>query len=105
MAATLTEQGGLQLLYESLRQRLHCIGENHIHAEEVVARFDDVVDLDGLFVGEDTVGFIENFNLISGQPVAGHPAGTVGEVCLDVVIQTMEVFLLFLTEESFCQRG
>ena len=46
MAAALAEQGGLQLLDESLRQRLHGVGEDYIHTEEVVTCLDDIVDLD-----------------------------------------------------------
>ena len=34
MAAALAEQGGLHLLDESLRQRLHGVGEDHIQAKE-----------------------------------------------------------------------
>jgi 2-C-methyl-D-erythritol 2,4-cyclodiphosphate synthase len=98
MAAALAEQGGLQLLDESLRQRLHCIGENHIHAEEVIASLNNVVDLDGLFVGEDAVGFIENFNLISGQPVAGHASVAVDHVDLQIFIEAEILFAVALLE-------
>ena len=82
MAAAFAEQGGLQLLDESLRQRLHGVGEDHIHTEKVIASLDDIVDLDGLFAGEDAVGFLEDFNLITGKPLAGHASVTVDHVDL-----------------------
>ena len=96
MAAALAEQGGLQLLDESLCQRLHGVGENHIHAEEVVASLDDVVDLDGLFVGEDAVGFVQHFDLIAGQPITGHAPVAVDHIDLNVVIETAILFAVTL---------
>ena len=105
MAAALAEQGGLQLLDESLRQRLRCIGENHIHAEEVIASLNNVVDLDGLFVGEDSVSFVKYFYLITGEPVAGHASIAVDHVDLLVFIETAVHFAVALLDKCFEKFG
>ena len=105
MAAALTEQGELQLLNESLCQRLHGIGENHIHAEKVVASLDDIVDFDGLFVSEDTVGLIQYLDLITGQPVAGHAPVAVDHVDLQVFIETAVHFAVALLDKCFEKFG
>jgi len=101
MATALAEQGGLQLLDESLRQRLHGVGEDHIHAEEVVARFDNVVDLDGLFVGEDSVSFVKHFYLITSEPVAGHASIAVDHIDLQVFIEATIHSAVALFNKSF----
>ena len=105
MAAALAEQGGLQLLDESLCQRLHGVGENHIHAEEVIASLDNVVDLDGLFVGEDAVGLVQHLDLITGQPVAGHASVAVDHVDLQVFIEATVHSAVALFDKGFEKFG
>ena len=105
MAAALAEQGGLQLLDESLRQRLHGVGEDHIHAEEVIASFDDVVDLDGLFVGEDAVGLVQYFNLITCQPVTGHASVAVDHIDLQEFIEAAVHSAVALLNKCFEKFG
>lgn len=105
VAAGLAEQGGLQLLDKSLRQRLHGAGEDHIHTEEVIARFDDVVDLDGLFVGEDAVSFVQYLNLIAGEPVAGHATVAVDHVDLQVFIEATVHSAVALFNKGFEEFG
>ena len=105
MAAALAEQGGLQLLDESLCQRLHGVGENHIHAEEVVPRLDDVVDLDGLFVGEDAVCLVQYLNLIAGEPVTGHASVAVDHVDLQILIEATVHSAVALLNKRFEKFG
>lgn len=82
--AALAEQGDLQLLDESLRQRLRCVGGNHIHAEGVIASLNDVIVLDGLVVGEDAFSLVQHVNLIAGEPIASHMSVSVDHVDLQV---------------------
>jgi len=105
MAAALTEQGGLQLLDERLCQRLHGVGENHIHAKEVVAGLDDIIDLDGLFVREDAVGLIQHLDLISGESVAGHAPIAVDHVDLQVLIEAAVHPAVALLDKCFEKFG
>ena len=105
MAAALAEQGGLQLLDESLCQWLHGVGQDHIHTEEVVASLDDVIDLDGLLVGEDAVSFVQHLNLIAGQPAAGHTSVAVNRVDLQVLIEAAVHFAVALFNKSFEKFG
>ena len=105
VAAALAEQGGLQLLDESLRQRFHGVGENHINAEEMIVGLDDVVDLDGLFVGENPVGLIQHFNLITGQSVAGHAAIAVNHIDLQVFIEAAIHSAVALLDKGFEKFG
>ena len=52
----------------------------------MISCFDDIVDLDGLFVREDAVSFVQYLNLITGEPVTGHSSVTVDHVDLQVFI-------------------
>lgn len=63
MPADLAEQCRLQLVNKALSQRLHGVGQDHIHAEKVIPRFNDIVDLDGSVVGKYTVG-LQNIGII-----------------------------------------
>ena len=105
MAAALAEQGGLQLLDKILCQRLHGVGENHIHAEEVIASLNNVVDLDGLFVGEDTVSFVQHLDLIAGESVAGHASVTVDHVDLQVFVKATIHSAVALFDKCFEKFG
>lgn len=105
MAAALAEEGGLQLLDESLSQRLHGVGENHIHTEEVIPCFDNVVDLDGFFVGEDPVGLVQNLDLIPCESVAGHASVAVDHIDLQVFIEAAVRSAVALLDKGFEKFG
>ena len=105
VAAAFAKQGGLQLLDESLCQRLHGVGEDHIHAEEVIASLNDVVDLDGLFVGEDTVSLIQHLDLITGEPVTGHASVAVDHVDLQIFVKAAIQPAVALLDKCFEKFG
>ena len=44
-------------------------------------------------------------NLLSGESVAGHPARGIGQIHLDVFIDSIVVILLFLVLDLFDQWG
>ena len=105
VTAALAEQGRLQLLDESLCQRLHGVGQDHIHAEEVIASLNDVVDFNGLFVGEDAVGLIQHLDLIASQPIAGHASVAVDHVNLQVLIEATVHSAVALFNKGFEKFG
>ena len=45
----------------------------------------------------------DGFHLLPGQPVAGHAAGAVGQIDLDIIVQPVKALLLFLPEQLLCQ--
>lgn len=82
---------------------LHMI-QNVVNTDTVVQDFHQVGDFHR-FKGNGHLAFFEDgFHLLAGQTVACHPARTVGQIGLDIVVQPMEVFLLFLTDQLLCQR-
>ena len=72
VAAVIAEQLHLDLVNECLVQWFHRIAQNHIDSKEVISCFDDIIDLDCFAAGDNAVGFIQHFDLVASQSVAGH---------------------------------
>ena len=78
--------------------------EDVVYADTVVQDLHQIGHLHGL-KGYRHLSFREDgFHLLSGQPVACHAAGAVGQIDLDIVIQPVIAFLLFLPEQLLRQR-
>ena len=81
--------------------------QNVVHAGAVVQDFHQVGDFHR-FKENGNLAFLEDgFHLSAGQAIAFHPSGTVSQIGLHIVVQTMKAFLFsdgsdFLPERQFC---
>ena len=105
VAAVVAEQLHLNLMNECLVQWLHRIAQNHIDSKEVISCFDDIIDLDCFAAGDNAVGFIQHFDLVARQPVAGHAAVTIDHVDLDIVVKTTILSAVSLLDQIFEKWG
>ena len=105
MAAVVAEQLHLDLMNECLVQWLHRIAQNHIDSKEVISCFDDIIDLDCFAAGDDAVGFIQHFDLVASQSVAGHTPIAVDHVDLDIVVKTTILSAVSLLDQIFEKWG
>lgn len=77
--------------------------EDVVYADTVVQNLHQIGHLHGL-EGHRHLAFLEDgFHLLPGQPVACHAAGAVGQIDLDIVVQPVIAFLLFLPEQLLRQ--
>ena len=77
--------------------------EDVVYADTVVQNLHQIGHLHRL-EGHRHLALLEDgFHLLPGQPVACHAAGAVGQIDLDIVVQPVIAFLLFLPEQLLCQ--
>ena len=99
MLAVVAEQLCLKLIDERLGQRLHSVGQDRVHAEEMITRFHDIIDLDGFAVGEDLILLVKHLDLIAGKTVACHATVAVDHVDLQILIESSILFAVALLEK------
>lgn len=105
VTAIVADQLHLNLMNECLVQWLHRIAQNHIDSKEVVSCFDDIIDLDCFATGDDSVGFVQQLDLVASQPVAGHSTVTIDHVDLDIVVKTTILSAVSLLNQIFEKWG
>lgn len=93
----------MELLNEFRSQRLLCMVEDVVNADTVIQDLHQIGHLHGL-KGHRHLAFPEDgLHLLPGQPVAGHAAGAVGQIDLDIIVQPVKALLLFLPEQLLRQ--
>ena len=86
MAAQVAEQGGVQLGEEVGLQLFHSVVQNEVHTDEVVAGFNEVVELHFFIGNQDLVFVVKEFYLIERETIASHAVGTISQICLQIIV-------------------
>ena len=71
----------------------------------MIASLNDVVDLDGLLVGENAVSFVQHLDLITGEPVTGHASVAVDHVDLQIFVKAAIQPAVALFDKGFEKFG
>lgn len=104
MAAQVAKQGAVEFGKETRLQLLHGIVQNEVYTDEMVAGFDEVIELH-FFVGrQDLVLVVEKLYLIEGETVAGHAVGGIGQSGLQIIVDATAAGAL-LAEHAPQERG
>ena len=101
MFTTVTEKLYLQLIDESLCQRLHCVGQDRVNAEKMISGLNDIIDFNVFASCEDSVFLIQYSHLIAGQTIACHTPATIDHVNLQILVEAAILFAIALLDKSF----
>lgn len=104
MAAQVAEQGAVEFGKETRLQLLHRVVQNIVHADEMVAGFNEVVELHFLVSRQDLIFVVKEFYLIEGETVTGHAVGGIGQVRLQIIVDAAAAGAL-LAEHAPQERG
>ena len=71
------------------RERVHRLAENIVDANELVSRFNNIIDLDCFVDRENLIGLIKHLHLLAGQAIARHTVIAVRRVNLQIIVESL----------------